>query len=216
MVRGWLPQHRWGATKTCRAAPHAPPGRGRAREPGSLARPSYKSLGLRPPLEVTLTSSDLPTTLSRRDFLSLGLGALGLAGLLQSGAITYQFLAPRTIEGEFGGVVHAGELVSFPPGSVTEFPDGRFFLVRLDDGGLLAVYRRCTHLGCAVAWHPTEDRFTCPCHGSHFDQAGVVENPPAPRPLDTFAITLRDGQISVDTARPQRRDHFSVDQVVYG
>jgi cytochrome b6-f complex iron-sulfur subunit len=156
-----------------------------------------------------------PERLSRRDFLSLGLGALGMVGLLQGGAMTLQFLGPRRLEGEFGGLVTAGPVASFPNGSVTEFPDGRFFLVRLDAGGLLAVYRRCTHLGCAVAWHAAEGRFTCPCHGSHFEQDGTVQNPPAPRALDTFPLTLRDGMVLVDTARPQRRDQFSPDQLVY-
>ena len=48
---------------------------------------------------------------------------------------------------------------SFPPGSVTEFPDGRFFLIRSHDGGFLAVYQRCTHLGCSVTWEADEGRF---------------------------------------------------------
>lgn len=161
------------------------------------------------------TDPSTPPLLSRRDLLSLGLGALGLVGLLQGGAMTLQFLGPRRLEGEFGGTVTAGPVESFPNGSVTEFPDGRFFLVRLDDGGFLAVYRRCTHLGCAVAWHAAESRFACPCHGSYFDQAGSVENPPAPRALDTFPLEIVEAQIVVDTARALQRDRFSPDQVVY-
>lgn len=161
------------------------------------------------------TPPPAPAALSRRDFLSLGLGALGLVGMLQAGAMTLQFLGPRRADGEFGGLVSAGPAESFPAGSVTEFPDGRFFLVRLDDGGFLALYRRCTHLGCAVAWQATDARFSCPCHGSHFDQAGTVENPPAPRALDTFLVTISDGAVLVDTAEPQQRDRFTPDQLVY-
>ncbi|MBP1467854.1 Rieske 2Fe-2S domain-containing protein [Candidatus Chloroploca sp. M-50] len=161
------------------------------------------------------TNATPETTMSRRNFLSLGLGALGLVGLLQTGVMTVQFLGPRRVDGEFGGVVQAGLVESFPPGSVTEFPDGRFFLVRLADGGFLAVYRRCTHLGCAVSWQAAENRFACPCHGSYFDQEGDVENPPAPRALDTFAITITDGTVIVDTAEPRQRDAFDATQVVY-
>ncbi len=161
------------------------------------------------------TPSTGPEAMSRRDFLSLGLGALGLVSLIQAGAITLQFLGPRRSDGEFGGLVVAGPVESFPPGSVTEFPDGRFFLVRLSDGGFLAVYRRCTHLGCAVSWHAAEARFSCPCHGSHFDQAGEVQNPPAPRALDTFPLTINDGIVNVDTARAQQRDRFNPAQLVY-
>lgn len=156
-----------------------------------------------------------PASVSRRDFLSLGLGALGLAGLLQTGAMMLQFLGPRSADGEFGGLVNTGLVASFPASSVTEFPDGRFFLIRLDDGGFLAVYRRCTHLGCAVSWQAAEGRFSCPCHGSHFDQAGEVQNPPAPRALDTFPITISDSVVMVDTSRPQRRDRFSPEQLAY-
>lgn len=161
------------------------------------------------------TPPNVPETLSRRNFLTLGIGTLGLVGLLQTGAMSLQFLGPRRAEGEFGGLVTAGPAESFPAGSVTEFPDGRFFLLRLDDGGFLAVYRRCTHLGCAVAWHAAETRFSCPCHGSHFDQAGAVQNPPAPRALDIFPITISDATVVVDTAQPQQRDRFSPEQLTY-
>lgn len=161
------------------------------------------------------SSQPTDTTLSRRDFLGLGVGALGLIGLLQLGGMSIQFLAPRRVDGEFGGVVTAGPAESFPPSSVTEFPDGRFFLARSADGGFLAVSRRCTHLGCAIGWHADVGEFTCPCHGSHFDLYGDVQNPPAPRALDTYPITLRDGILLVDTAKAETRTTFAPEQLVY-
>jgi cytochrome b6-f complex iron-sulfur subunit len=151
----------------------------------------------------------------RRDFLKLGAGALSALALLEIGGASLIFLSPRSLEGEFGGVVTAGAADSFPPGSVTEFPDGRFFLVRAADGGFLAVYRRCTHLGCAVTWAAQDGRFVCPCHGSHFDGMGEVENPPAPRALDTFAVRIEAGVVAVDTSRPLTRDRFAPEQLVY-
>lgn len=152
---------------------------------------------------------------SRRDFLKLGAGALSALALLEIGGASALFLSPRSLEGEFGGVVTAGAADSFPPGSVTEFPDGRFFLIRAEDGGFLAVYRRCTHLGCAVTWAAQDGRFVCPCHGSYFDGMGEVENPPAPRALDTFAVRVEDGVVTVDTAKAQTRDHFAPEQLAY-
>lgn len=153
--------------------------------------------------------------LSRRNFLKMGVAALGALTVLEIGGASLLFLEPRSLEGEFGSVVTAGELDSFPAGTVTEFPDGRFFLVRAHDGGFLAVYRRCTHLGCTVAWKADENQFFCPCHASSFDFYGNVENPPAPRALDTFPVTIKAGQILVNTSEERNRDTYSPEQLVY-
>ena len=152
---------------------------------------------------------------SRRDFLKMGVSALSLVALLEVGGASLLFMKPRSSEGEFGGLVTAGMVDSFPPGSVTAFPDGRFYLVRAADGGFLAVYRRCTHLGCTVNWEPEKGRFFCPCHASAFDIHGEVENPPAPRALDTFPIQIEESQVLVDTSRIQNRDGFMPEQLAY-
>jgi cytochrome b6-f complex iron-sulfur subunit len=152
---------------------------------------------------------------SRRDFLKIGVSALSLVALLEAGGASLLFMKPRSSEEEFGGLVTAGTVGSFPSGSVTEFPDGRFYLVRASDGGFLAVYRRCTHLGCSVNWEPDQNRFFCPCHASSFDIHGEVENPPAPRALDTFAIQIEESQILVDTSRLQNRASFTPEQLAY-
>jgi cytochrome b6-f complex iron-sulfur subunit len=99
--------------------------------------------------------------------------------------------------------------------SVTPFNEGRFYLVRLDDGGLLALYRKCTHLGCAVPWDQAQKQFICPCHASAFDGTGAVLNPPAPRPLDLFPVSIVNGEVQVDTGKPMQRDRFDKSQVVY-
>ncbi|MGD2078823.1 MAG: Rieske (2Fe-2S) protein [Chloroflexota bacterium] len=153
--------------------------------------------------------------ISRRDFLKLGIGALSAMAVLEIGGASLLFMQPRTLEGTFGGIVDAGPIESFPPGSVIEFPDGRFFLIRSDDGGFLAVYQRCTHLGCSVTWEADQGRFFCPCHASSFDAHGDVENPPAPRALDTFPVTLEDGRVLVDTGQIQSRDTFAPEQLAY-
>jgi len=153
--------------------------------------------------------------LTRRNFLKMGFGALGALALLEVGGASLLFMKPRSLEGEFGGLVTAGTVDSFPPGSVVEFSDGRFFLVRSSEGGFLAVYRRCTHLGCSVNWETEQNRFFCPCHASSFDPHGDVENPPAPRALDTFPVQITDGQVIVDTSRGQSRDTFTHEQLVF-
>jgi cytochrome b6-f complex iron-sulfur subunit len=153
--------------------------------------------------------------MGRRDFLKIAWGVAGGLALVEVGAMTLSFLAPRSAEGEFGGVFNVGAVDEFPPGTVTPFNEGRFYLVRLTDGGFLALYRKCTHLGCAVPWNQAENRFVCPCHASAFEADGDVINPPAPRPLDRFAVSITDGQIQVDTSTPIERDHPSPDDLVY-
>ena len=69
--------------------------------------------------------------------------------------------------------------------------------------------------GGGLVIEANENQFVCPCHGSHFDAEGDVENPPAPRALDTFAVTIEDGQVLVDTSRPQTRDKFAPEQLIY-
>lgn len=153
-------------------------------------------------------SHPTPDTLSRRDFIKLGLGALAAVAAAEAGVIGLLFLKPRTLDGAFGGVVVAGSAESFPPGSVTPFPDGRFFLVRMPNGGFLALYRRCPHLGCTVHWQEADRTFFCPCHASHFDVYGDVINPPAAAALSLFPIDIRNGDVRVDTAGVIQRDHY--------
>lgn len=153
--------------------------------------------------------------LGRRDFLKLTWTTLGALAALEAGGLSLAYMQPRLAEGEFGSVIQAGSVDDFPPGSVTHIPNGRFYLVRLEDEGFLAIYQRCTHLGCNVPWDQVEERFICPCHNSQFTTQGEVLNPPAPRPLDLFPISIEDGQVLVDTAKPQERQKYDTSQEVH-
>lgn len=151
----------------------------------------------------------------RRRFLSRLLAGLGVVASLQAAWIAFSTLGSRrrTNESNDGGLIEAGPVGRFAPHSVTPFPDNEFYLVRLEDGGFLALHRRCTHLGCSVPWRPDEERFACPCHASVFDIRGAVLNSPAPRPLDLFAVAIRNGQVLVDTTSKLRRTAFEPEQV---
>ena len=153
---------------------------------------------------------------SRRGFLSRLLAAMGAVAALEIGWVVSSFLRPRDRRpgegGEFGIFV-AGPVDRFEPGSVTAFRAGKFYLARLDDGGFLALHRKCTHLGCTVPWIEDEQRFACPCHASAFDVRGDVLSLPAPRALDLFAVRIENGIVKVDTTRPIRRSSFDPGQV---
>lgn len=39
--------------------------------------------------------------------------------------------------------------------------------------------RRCPHMGCTLKWNEAENTWDCPCHGSRFDEQGLVLDNPA-------------------------------------
>lgn len=153
---------------------------------------------------------------SRRSFLARLWLLLGLVGLAELIWVTVSFLRPRKPKAEIEteNTMIAGPVDRFEPGSVTAFPGGKFYLVRLEGGGFLALSRECTHLGCTVPWVPDENRFVCPCHASVFDISGDVVNPPAPRALDLFPVQIENNVVIVDVSAASKRKRFEAGQVV--
>ena len=155
------------------------------------------------------------TALTRRNFLKLGMGALGALAALEAGGAALLYLRSHGLDGAFGALVTAGRVNDFPAGSVTEFPDERFFLVRAPEGGFLAVHTRCPHLGCSVMWVPERGEFVCPCHAAKFSLYGDHGKPPVSRALDLFAVKIKNDLVQVDTTSLSRRDAFAPDQLVH-
>ena len=154
---------------------------------------------------------------SRRNFIRASFwGGLGLT-LLGALVSLADFLYPRGIAG-FGGPVSAGNLADYPPGGdPVESVTGQFWLVNLDPGetrpggsgggsGLLALWRKCPHLGCSVPWQSgfsfegDTGWFRCPCHGSTYTKAGIRVFGPAPRSMTTMKVEVdANGNITVQT-----------------
>ncbi len=154
-----------------------------------------------------------PTT--RRSFLGRIWLWLGGLAILEGAWISTAILRPRrqAARADRDEIVVAGPVDRFEVGTVTAFPAGRFYLSRLEDGGFLALSRRCTHLGCTVPWMAEEGRFICPCHASSFDLRGEVLSPPAPRALDYHPVRIENGVVKVDTATTLTRFAFAPSQV---
>ena len=148
----------------------------------------------------------------RRQFLLLAWGTAMVALAGQAGLALASFFKPLIEPGSFGGKVTAGRLEEFPVGSITHIHQGRFYLSRLDEG-VLAMWQRCTHLGCTVPWRADEDQFHCPCHGGLYNKKGEVLGGPPPRPLDLFPVEIVNGEIVVDTNQVIERDRFDPSQV---
>ena len=153
--------------------------------------------------------------LTRRDFFGLSWRVLTAFAAGQAACLGLRFLASRPVEGEVGAVITLGLVGDFPLGTITPFDQARLFLLRFEDGGFLALHTRCPHLACVVSWDAARGRFSCPCHGSEFERDGKVINPPAPRPLDRFAVLIEGDRVKVDTRQALRRTTTGPDDLVY-
>jgi cytochrome b6-f complex iron-sulfur subunit len=165
-----------------------------------------------------LKNKKLQTEPPRRSFLNklwLSLGVIALAEIVWLVVAFLRPRKPRAKAGDFGTIIEVGAIDNFATGTVTAFARGHFYLSRLEDGGFLAISRRCTHLGCTVPWVEKEKSFICPCHASTFDIRGKVINSPAPRALDLYRILIENNMIKVNTSKPIRRTEFRKEQVVY-
>ncbi|MDA0815088.1 MAG: Rieske 2Fe-2S domain-containing protein [Chloroflexi bacterium] len=160
----------------------------------------------------------LDQDVSRRMFIRASFwGGLGLT-LLGSVGFLLDFLYPRNVRG-FGGPVPAGNVADYPKGG-DPIPngEGQFWIANLDPAetraggsgggdGLLALWRKCPHLGCTVPWRGTFSFegdaggwYRCPCHASTYTKAGIRVFGPAPRSMDTMQIDIDDaGNITVHT-----------------
>ncbi|MGD9333307.1 MAG: Rieske (2Fe-2S) protein [Desulfobacterales bacterium] len=154
----------------------------------------------------------------RRNFITFLWVGLGIAAFAELVWVVGAFLRPGQKGRPLAGparLVDAGAVEAFLPGTVTAFPRGRFYLARLDDGGFLALSRRCPHLGCTLPWMEEEHQFVCPCHASAFDIRGDVIRSPAPRGLDLYPVTIENAVVKVDLGQVLRRDRFPSVAAVY-
>jgi len=159
---------------------------------------------------------------SRRKFLNRGMGAALIIGLGQFTLASLDFLYPR-LRGGFGAKITVGDVeqIRNEISAAREpkfIPDGRFFITlyegdsakaaaiptykaaNVDKTGIMALYRKCVHLGCSVPWCPPAKWFECPCHGSKYSINGEYRDGPAPRSLDQFRVEIVGGKIVVDTS----------------
>lgn len=220
MVNVTVRRERKGAAATdeeARAHPAAP-GAAPAEEP---AAPETKPQPAGPAPRKPLTPGQL--AVSRRQFLNRAGTAAFSAFLGFFGMSSLSFLWPK-LTGGFGTRITAGDYDEIvrqvgPQGGFTPLfiPEGRFFLVYYEGTGdspvytavnametkLLALYRKCVHLGCSVPKCDSSKLFECPCHGSKYRLHGEYYGGPAPRGLDRFPITVESDKVVVDTGALQ-------------
>lgn len=70
----------------------------------------------------------------------------------------------------------------------------------LEDRSVLALWRKCPHLGCQVPQLCDASQwFECLCHGSKYTVLGEKRDGPAPRGMDRFEVSVADGVYIVNT-----------------
>jgi nitrite reductase/ring-hydroxylating ferredoxin subunit len=116
--------------------------------------------------------------------LSAGIGGVGLRAIGEAVRNNLE------VAGRFVGdriVSHRDlDLDALAPGDgVVARHDGRRVAAhRTDDGAVVMVDARCTHLGCVVQWNRADRSWDCPCHGSRFAPDGTVLDGPATTDLE--------------------------------
>jgi len=81
--------------------------------------------------------------------------------------------------------IGSGRIITDPP----------VVVVRTGANRVVGFSAICTHQGCTVA-SISNGTIDCPCHGSRFAlTTGKVVTGPAPRPLPSVAIEVRDGPV---------------------
>jgi menaquinol-cytochrome c reductase iron-sulfur subunit len=155
-----------------------------------------------------------PPPSERRRFLTrLSIGLSGAVGAVLGLPVVGFLLAPLT---------RTVPRVWRPVGRVGDFAIGETVSVRFEDSSALpwsgvtartaAWLRRddatrftafsvnCTHLGCPVRWMAEAQLFLCPCHGGVYYADGTVSAGPPPRPLPTYPVRVREGQVEIQTS----------------
>jgi len=165
--------------------------------------------------------------LSRRAFMRrmLGVGAGILALEFIGGTIAFLWPQLRSGLGAKFSVGTLADIVAKQPSFASGWPyavgPARSFLINVPAAmelalgrkasvptptadQMLALYRKCPHLGCQVPGLCDElKRFTCRCHGSTYNILGEkLKEGPAQRGMDRFAVEIgADGVVVIDTSQ---------------
>ncbi len=132
----------------------------------------------------------------RRAFLQLGVKiSLGLAGILGLvGLVRYFSHEPS---GQTPSSYDLGLPVDFPASGKLLRLDIPAIIYRTANG-YQAFSLVCTHLGCTL--EEDGENFSCPCHGSEFDQDGKVLKGPATKELSELKVDLsEEGKLILTT-----------------
>ena len=99
------------------------------------------------------------------------------AGFARENAGVARFFVRDRVRPRRGG--DEAERLGPGEGAVVRVGGKQYAVSRDDDGKLVTLSARCTHLGCIVGWNAADRAWECPCHGSRFAADGTVVQGPA-------------------------------------
>ncbi|RMD99443.1 MAG: Rieske (2Fe-2S) protein [Deltaproteobacteria bacterium] len=156
----------------------------------------------------------------RRTFLARAFGVLATiyASLLGVPIVRY-LLSPlrHPTMREPDAFVRIGRIADFPlhrPVQVSVSADlldawnriedvrlGSVWVVRTGGDDFRVFSTICPHLGCGIGWEEEKERFSCPCHESHFRLDGTRIGGPAPRGMDSLEFKIEAKDVFVKYVR---------------
>jgi len=138
-----------------------------------------------------------------RWLLAIGVGVPLLLGLVLASAVAISWLTgseyepPKTLE--------AGRADDYVIAAPKLFEEDDLWVVRLLDGGFLALYDRGLERGCPLQWRREFDFmdrsgwFVDACTGSAYDVTGrCFSDACRGRPLDRYSVETNGGNVVVD------------------
>lgn len=167
------------------------------------------SCGDTPP---SLPCASFPQDPGRRSFIR-GASMLVGAGIALTLGTVFAVTSVQPTLGKQGWQwVDVGETKNFPVGGISqvtlhfsrsqafhseniEFP---VLVRRLSDQDFICFSSSCPHLGCAVNWDESSQRFKCACHGGAFNKDGQVVAGPPPSPLPRLPWKVENGILKVE------------------
>jgi len=143
---------------------------------------------------------------SRRGFVLMAMGGMGLAYAAAIGYPIYRYLnspVEKSVEMAMVKEVALPDADKLPKGAVLMFKFGAkpSLLIHHADDSWVALSAVCTHMGCTVAYNPATTQIECHCHGGVYDaKTGDNISGPPPRPLTKYITTIAAGSVTVKRA----------------
>ncbi len=142
----------------------------------------------------------LDSATTRRGFLGyMSKALLGLWALGGLGATLSYLRAPERERHLAERIVPVGPLEALRVGEAKFVRHGStpFFVIRTDATKVVAMSAVCTHVRCILGFDRERRIIVCPCHDGRFDLGGNVISGPPPKPLKTYEVAVRAGEVYV-------------------